>query len=188
MSEYDDPQEPTQEELDEHDAARAVRSAPTVRIEGLSADAVAHIVRTAISENYGLQETAKSAVDEAVHAAVAEAIGDAARLAAEEHVRPLVKKILDEGWQTTNQWGEPTGKRIQLADMLREELFKKDTYNSKAGVAYQLFKDELDKALKGPLKAELDKAQQMVRDLVSEEVMGRFRKALKDGLGLKELG
>lgn len=56
MSEYDDPQEPTQEELDEHDAARAVRSAPTVRIEGLSADAVAHIVRTAISENYGFQK------------------------------------------------------------------------------------------------------------------------------------
>ena len=121
MTEYDEPPDPTEEELAEHDTEQAVLNAPTVRIEGISAQAVAVILRAAIEENYGLREAAKSAVDDAVQAAVLEAVGDTVRLVAAEYVRPLVVKVLEDGWQTTNQWGEPTGKRIQLADMLREE-------------------------------------------------------------------
>jgi len=187
VTEYDEPPEPTQAELDEHEERTAVENAPTVRIEGLTAKAVAVIVRAAIEENYGLRETAQEQVKAAVEEAIREAVDEGIKTIALEHVRPLVAEIVANGWPTTNNYGEATGKSRSLAEMLRESLFAKDPYRSHEGPwAMRLMREELEKALKGPLGEEIKRAQAMVRKALDDEVMGKFRKALKDGLGLKD--
>jgi len=45
---YDEPPEPTDEEMVEHEQQQAVMRAPTVRIEGITAEAVQFIARDAL--------------------------------------------------------------------------------------------------------------------------------------------
>jgi hypothetical protein len=181
-----EPPEPTEEEMEEADIEHAVRTTPTVRIEGLTLEAVQVIVRQAVESNYSLREKADAAVEDAVASAVDAALKDAIPRLSDEHLRPRIAEMVAKGWPVTNQYGEQTGSKT-FEQILRETLFAKDQYRSHEGPwAMKVFREELEKALKGSLGEDLRKAQQMVREALDGDIMSKLRQAFKDGLGLKE--
>lgn len=184
MSSYDEPPEPTDEELEEADMEQAVRNAPTVRIEGLTAEAVQVILREAIESNYRLREKADAEITKAIDRAVDRALKESIPRLADEHLRPRIAEMVEKGWPITNDYGEQKGTK-GFQQILREALFQKDSYSGQ-GYAFKVFREELDKALKGPLGEDLKKAQQMVREALDGDIMSRLRAAFKDGLGLKD--
>jgi hypothetical protein len=183
MSEFDDDYE-DEDQMAEHKAETIDRKAPEVRIEGLTVDALNDVIEGVIERNYRLSERAKEAVDKAVESAVEEALAERLATLAEEALRPLIAEKLANGWPTFDTYGKQTGTK-SFPEMLREALFQSRNYSNE-NLCHLIFKTELEKALKGEFGAALTEARNKVRAMLDDEVMGRFRKAMKDGLGMKD--
>lgn len=185
--EYED-DEPSESELNEHEAEKAVLEAPTVSITGLSAEAVRLIVRASVEAifNEGYRDHVRDLMREKVDKEVKLALQSSLDELAAEALRPRVAEILARGWTETNSYGEPKGQPKTLDAMLRAALFSENSYhNARQGLAVQMFEQALQKELNGELGAALKEAKAKVRGMVDEAVMGKFQLALREGLGLK---
>jgi hypothetical protein len=185
MSEYDEPPEPTETELDEHETAQAVKRTPSVRIEGLSADAVKVIVRETIESFYGLRETAQEAVTKQVRETVEEmTIG-----MAQEQIAALVTKVLDEGFEEHDRYGNKQGKRITAQALIIEQLTAKvggDSYGRDTQTwAQKAAGTVLGHTFEKHFQADLDRAKVAFKAQIDELLKGKLVASLKDALGLR---
>lgn len=115
---------------------------------------------------------------------LAAAVDTAVATCVEEEIRPVVRGILEEGWQRTNQWGEVSGGKVGLRERIGELLNKRGPHTS-ATLVEKLAREILEKALRADFGKELAEAQKKVRALFDQELMGKVQKVLREGLGLR---
>ena len=90
-----------------------------VKITGFEEESVTRQVAAMVREQIG------DRLDDAINTAIHEKLDEALGLIVAEKLRPAVEAALAEGWQRTNQWGDPlTGERIGLKARIVELLEK----------------------------------------------------------------
>lgn len=180
MSMYEDPPEPTEEEINEHEARQAAMRSP-VKLEGLTIESVRVMIESLIEHRFGLREMAREAVDKAVQEIVKEALADKIDSVMDDIVRPEIARMVAEGWAKTDQWGHPQGQRVTLTDRLRAYL-DGDHYHKPLD---SVFKAELEKQLKTEAGKAFTAALSSLRAKVDEELNGRITKAFREALGMR---
>lgn len=179
MSDYfEDPPEPTEEEMNQHEARLAVKRAPGVAITGLTAEAVQAIVESAIESNYQLQKKAEKAVGDAVVKAIEESL----KRLTDEQLRPAIAAVIASGWQKTDHYGHPNGPPQSLSQRITEYLFGGGSYDKPIERA---FNAELDRQLKTEAGKAFTEALASLRGKVDAELNGRITNALRQALGLR---
>lgn len=179
---FNEEPEPTESEMEQWEHEQAVKSAQTVRIEGITVEAVQIVIGEAIGR-IGLQEMARERFDKAIEDAVTGTFSERLTALTDEAIRPLIDKYIADGFPTFDQWGKITGKK-PFVQVLHETLTKTSSYNSET-LVHQIFKERLNAALSGEFGKALEDAKKRVRAMLDDEVSGRFTKALKEGFGLK---
>jgi hypothetical protein len=181
---YDDPPEPTESEMNEFETEQAIKQAPTVRIEGLSAESVAVIVREAVRANYRLDEKAgemlKEAVDEQVEALLKEE--------ARAQITALVAATLEAGFTEHDRYGQKTGKQMTAQALIIEQLtakssdgYQKPELTMAHRVAASVISDRFSKLFND----ELERAKIAFRVQVDELLKAKLVESLKSALGLR---
>lgn len=99
-----------------------------------------------------------------------------------------VQAILDAGWPVTSLWGEHTGKRVTIRELILEKLQTKvvDSYRgTRKTLVEHLVGQAVEGALGKELQAELARAQAELRAAVDGAVTERLSETLRTALGLR---
>jgi hypothetical protein len=103
-----------------------------------------------------------------------------------KQIEKAVTDALEEGWQTTNSYGEPIGPRIglkgRIADMLSKQV---GDYNNRQTRGEQLTKEVIDAALRDQFGKELQAARERFKKQLDEVVAAKFTETIKSALGLR---
>jgi hypothetical protein len=146
-------------------------------------------------DEYRLQELAESAIerlvgekiDAAIESSVAVAVGEAVEKIGQKRIAAEIEKVLAEGWLTVNEYGESRGGvRKSLKDRIGEILNHKDHYSSRGRWIDELVKKQVDAALAGQLKPEIESARQKFKSEVDGVLTGVIKKAVAEHFGIKQ--
>lgn len=147
-----------------------------VTIEGMESgyldDMLEVEVRRLVAERIG------KAVDDAIKGEVEAQIREVTR----EHVEPLVSKVLEDGWQETDTWGDPKGKPFKASKLVRDLLTRKDR-NSSWSTSWA--EDMIREIMKKDLKKDIDEVRAQIRKSIDSEVGALLQQSMKNALGLK---
>lgn len=181
-------------ETDEKGVALAERKDPDELVElkasftkGQLLDLVAERAIERMFGRYG-NESLEHDLRKHVHALVEQAARDILTARVNEHVGQAVEKILVDGFQTTNEYGEPKGQKKTVTAFVLEYLTKQgDTYSNHRGKErWHATADELvNTYLTKELAPHLEKLKKRCVEALDSSVAGKIREAVIQGLGLK---
>lgn len=140
--------------------------------------------------NEGLEHNVKKHI----HAVVEREAREVIKRVIEEEVAKATRAILVDGFQETDNYGQPRGQRMTIAKMVLgyfntvvnqwgEESRSHDR-DSKARI-FRTADKLVEEYLKKEIEPELVKLKQRCKDAMNTDVVGRIRQALVEGLGLK---
>jgi len=184
MSEYEEPPEPTEAEINTYETAQAVKRAPTIQIVGLTAESVQVIVRETIESFYGLREQAREAVEKQVRETVQTTTVETAK----EQISALVSKVLEEGFEEHDRYGNKKGQRITAQALIIEQLTAKveGSYGQNAQTwAQKAASTVLGQTLETHFKADLERAKVAFKSQIDELLKGKLVESMKGALGLR---
>ena len=124
-----------------------------------------------------LEQHARQRLDELLDKAVARAC--------DGHLDAAVADVIAHGWHDTNQWGEPTGRRVPLREKVTSYLMSKlDDRNTRIE---RLMRRAVQEALEGELKPMLEEARAGLRAMLQEGVLRQVARAAFDASGVRWL-
>jgi histone H3/H4 len=143
-------------------------------------------VVTAVAEM--VRDQMSGRIDEAVRGAIKGALEEQVRALVNDAIRPVLATVLDEGWQPTDQWGEPKGPKVTLRDRIGKAvsafLDVRDGYDRQTA-AEKVIKEEIEKAVRGDAGKELKRASEALRAQVDAVLQAKLRESLSSALGLR---
>ncbi len=96
-----------------------------------------------------------------------------------------VRKVIDEGWKRTDEYGTPVGEKLTLKDRVSQILnSRKDNYKRETRVE-ELAREAIETALKKVFDAEIEKARISFRAQIDGVLQAKLRESLAGALGLK---
>lgn len=134
-----------------------------------AASALDQAVRDAIQAKVnGLNDKIEESMAEAVDARLKSLSDDA--------LRGMFEKVLHEGWQLTNSYGEPNGRKVTLESRVREFLMgKPNDYNDPMTT---VFRESLTKALQGEMGLLIKEATEKLRAQLDGSIQEKLRAAV----------
>jgi frataxin-like iron-binding protein CyaY len=158
---------------------------PTIQIVGLSAEAVKVIVRETIESFYRLREEAQEAVNKQVRETVEELTIETSK----EQIAALVAKVLDDGFEEHDRYGNKQGKRVTAQALIIEQLTAKvggDSYGRDTQTwAQKAAGTVLGHTLETHFKADLERAKVAFKSQIDELLKGKLVESMKSALGLR---
>lgn len=124
-------------------------------------------------------------LDDAVRGAIKGALDEQLLALTIEKLRPLIDEIVAEGWQKTNDYGDPVGPRVGLKERISEQLQKTDSWGSREPWVTKFVREAIEKELHGELGQELKKAKETIRSTVTGLVQQKLNETLAEALGLR---
>lgn len=102
-----------------------------------------------------------------------------------EHITTAVKSIMEEGWQKTNSYGEPTGPKVTLKDRVSELLTSvRDSYSRKSWID-ELVEKHVAAVYERDFKVAIEETRAKFRALLDGKIAASVQDALKSALGLR---
>jgi hypothetical protein len=151
----------------------------------LKDDVEEQIVRAIASR---VEDRFEERIKEAVRGAVKGAVERQTKELVDAAIAPIVEQVLAEGWQPTDQWGEPSGKKITLrarvSKRVSEYLEEKERYQDKTP-AQKLIDEAIAAELRGEAGKVLEAARAKLREQVDGVLQAKLREVLASSLGLK---
>lgn len=188
MSDYEDPPEPTQEEMDEHDAREAVLRAPTVRIEGLTPEAVAAIIRSSVEAtvagNWNLSDQIDRAIDKAIEGRVSELTDGMIR----ERLSALIDSVIESGIPRFDSYNGREMSRTSLTELVQKQLTERspDSYREKGiTIAQEAVKRAVDKLFDKELNGLIDETKADFKRQADEVFKAKLVAGMREALGLR---
>jgi hypothetical protein len=136
-------------------------------------------------------EISTDVIDRAVGAAIRSSVDDRIRKSVDEIITkmvteragPIIDDVLENGWQTFDQWGRPE-KVVTLKQKIAEFISSvPDSYNRKTMVQ-KAIEDAVNKALDRSFQTELDAARAGFRKQVDDLLSGKIAEGLRAAFGL----
>lgn len=153
-----------------------------IKLEGFREDQVVKAIAGMVEEQ--VHERVNEAVRGAIKGALEDAIGELVL----EQLRPAVAALIAEGWQKTNDYGDPVGPRVGLKERVNEQLQKCDSYGSREPWVNKYVREAIEAELRGDLGKELTKAKEAIRGTVTGIVQQKLNETLAEALGLRVNG
>ena len=134
---------------------------------------------------YG-NETLEHNIRKHIHAVVEQQARDLVKDVVSEEIGSATKRILAEGFQTTDSYGNPRGERKTVAGFVLEYLQAKEShYNSKGNRLYDMGHKLVEDYLAKELEPHLKQLKQRCMEALDTSVTGKIREAIISGLGLR---
>jgi macrodomain Ter protein organizer (MatP/YcbG family) len=155
----------------------------TITVEGYEATQVKEWLSERINREVTeqLDRTIEGQITDAVRERLDKLVEDLTM----ERVSKEIDAILEEGWTLTNQYGEPTGRKLTLRDRVRSYFDSKaDSYDRMSRVEKWIH-EGVTSALKGALDEEIKSARERLRKSFDEVLQAKFTATIRDALGLK---
>lgn len=118
----------------------------------------------------------KETVDQMVSDAIDQQIRDT--------IAASVAKIVEEGWQTTDEYGRVTGTRT-LKSIVLDSLTRKGGDYNRQTIADKVAEETIRKALHESFGAEIKRAQETFRKEIDNVVAAKLTESIKTALGLR---
>jgi predicted RNA binding protein with dsRBD fold (UPF0201 family) len=125
----------------------------------------------------------KSAFRQRVSAITDEEIRDA--------IRPAIVEALTGAVQKTDAWGEPKGEPKTLREQIVEgataalNVKREHAYNRRETLVEYIVREEIERAIRKELSAEMDKAKKQVTDAIKEQGAEVLAEAVKRVAGVR---
>lgn len=144
-------------------------------VDRIERKAVAEVARQALDK---CNAKCEAAIDEAITETVQRVIDETV----DSKVRPVVEKIIDDGFKQTDTWGTVKGV-VTVADYVRERLTK-DRYGR--GLVSDLVTKHVDSCLKSPdMQKAIEDAKRAIIKEVDDVLRGKIAHAVRSAAGLK---
>jgi hypothetical protein len=128
----------------------------------------------------------KREIDNQITAVAFTVVQDAAKGVACEPIENEVRRIIEEGWQQTDEYGRAVGKRTLSSFVLN--LFiapMNDGYSSdKSTYVQKIAKKIVDEFVQKDLAAEMTKVREALKAQVDGIIAGKFVESLRSAVGL----
>lgn len=132
-----------------------------------------------------LAEAMRKLIDQKISALAQEYVRNTLDDTIRARISATVDAVIADGWQQTNSYGEPSGKRITLKERVSDLLLKaQDRYDRSNWLDKQI-KAAAEGVLTKEFKAEIDAAKAKVRAELDAVLTGKVTEALKSAIGLK---
>lgn len=143
---------------------------------------------------YELKSRIESAIDGHVSAGVDEAVLQAVTTAVEplvakvglQKISKAVDEVLEEGWQITDEYGQPRTGKVSLKDRVSKILSEKNSYSGSRSWLDELIKKRVDEVVNKDLKADIDAARAKFKAEVDSVLTGVIKKAVAEHFGVKQ--
>lgn len=132
-----------------------------------------------------VREVVRGAVEARVSDAVADAVGELVDEVGRKRIGAEVEKVLADGWQIVNNYGESAGGRKTLKDRIGEILNHKDSYSSRSWLD-EFVKTAIGEAINKDLKKDIDAAREKFKSEVDSVLTGVIKKAIAGHFGVKQ--
>lgn len=137
-----------------------------------------------------VEESVQSALTLQVEAMLAEAVKEKVHALVDgitrREIEKAVKSCLDDGWQTTNSYGEPIGPKLGLKGRIAEILTKQEgDYNRRVTRVQKIAAEVIDAAFRAEFGKQIKEAQQQFKQQVDSVVAAKFTETIKAALGLR---
>lgn len=146
------------------------------------------IVQRAVSEalhGEGYEGSLDDRIEEAITTSVRDSLRDVAERLIEQRVRAEIENVMLEGWQRTNQYGEPTGELATVSSLIRDALTKESgDYHRRETMAAKLTRELLETTMRSEFDKEIKAARQAFRDKIDAVLAGHLTDALRKAVGL----
>lgn len=155
----------------------------TIVVEGYDASQVKDWLSQRV--NREVEEGLDRRVQEAIRGAIKARLEDVVEGLTKERVASEIDAILAEGWTLTNQYGEPTGRKMTLRDRVRGYFDSKaDSYDRQTRVEKWIH-EGVTQSLKAALDAEVKEARERLRKSFDEVLQAKFTDTIRSALGMK---
>lgn len=95
-----------------------------------------------------------------------------------------IDNVLRDGWQTTNEYGEPKGPKLDLKARIGEVLSRTDNYNRKSIVSERIA-ELVNKVLHEEFGPVIEQAKKTLKEQLDTSVMTTVANTIKAALGLR---
>jgi DNA helicase IV len=138
--------------------------------------------------SYSALERLNDKIDDEANGLIRDHVESRLRELTDERVGAIVQDVIENGVPETNNYGEPTGKRISVRGRIMEFFEKKHSrgYNRPSTSEFEeLVKGQLDRNLSKAFSVELKAAQEQIRSAVDGLIKEKLTATLKSALGLR---
>ncbi len=97
-------------------------------------------------------------------------------------LRVAVVEVLDEGWQKTDRYGNPEGKKVTLRGRIEESFNTSKGYGQQSMIEI-LLSEQFNKIMREEFSAQIAKARAKLQKMIDDEVMEKIGKAFKAAIG-----
>lgn len=180
---YDDPPEPTEEEMEEHQQEQAVMAAP-VRIEGLTVEAVEVIVRRAVTDNYRINER----VDDEIEKQINKAVSSLVKTAIQERAEAAVDALIAEGFAEFDSYSGQVRKRTSVSELINKAMTERSRggYNEpEMSAAERAVGRAVAAVFDKALEAEIAKVKADFKKQADSVFQAKIVAGLKEAIGLR---
>jgi hypothetical protein len=179
---YDEPPEPTEEEIAEHQARVAALKTP-IRIEGLTMEAVESVLRGLIQAECRITERLESKLEEAVDEHVSKLVDTVTR----ERIEKAVDAAIAEGFPIFDTYsGRETG-RTSVGELVHKYITRREDrgYNEKGTVAEIAVMKAVKELFEKTLAGELEKLKADFKKQADGVFQAKIVASLKEAMGLR---
>jgi macrodomain Ter protein organizer (MatP/YcbG family) len=156
----------------------------TLQVEGYDEERITAVLDHAIVReverraNYTITEEVKDRIEKATSAAV--------KQITEERLKSEINALLDEGWQLTNQYGEPKGEKQSLRQRVKG-IFegKSNGYGNSPTFVEKWIQEAVNYKLQSVLTEEINAARKRLSEAFDEVIRAKFGEELRRLLGLR---
>lgn len=179
---YDEPPEPTEEEIEEAHAANRVQEKP-IQILGLTTSHVDATIRGILSSHWRLEERIQKKLDEAIDEHVGKLLNE--RTAA--RIDAAIDAAIAEGFGTYDKYsGRVTGK-TSIGELVHQALNEQtgDYYDRKGTRAQVAVRKAVEELFEKTLKSEVDALRADFKKQADEVFKAKLVAGMKEAIGLR---
>lgn len=183
---YDEPPEPTEEEMDIYDQEQALKRATAVRIEGLNAEVVEVIVRQVVRDSFDLEKLAHQELNKQLKEQVSKVLDAALR----ERIAATVDAAIADGIPSFDTYSGAEKGRASVAEIVAKQLAQKTNrngYSSSDGttLAEQAVHKAVAEVFENAMKGELAKVVADFKKQADAVFQAKLVAGLKEAIGLR---
>lgn len=181
---YEDPPEPTQEEIEEFEATKAAEDAP-VRIEGVTLGMIRATIAGILESRYTIQNR----IDEVINREVAKRVSALFEGAVQERVTAAIDAAIAAGFPVFDRYSGRETARTSVVELVHKALTEKvgeRGYDDNTGTAAErAVRTAVQKLFETELKAEVEKLKESFRKQADAVFQAKIVASLKEAIGLR---
>lgn len=100
-------------------------------------------------------------------------------------IKKQMRDLIEDGWQKTDSYGRPDGKKVTVKDLVLEYMNAHDRYDSRGTWMQKTLQSLLTETLQKVVAPEIEAARKAFKDMLDTSIREKLTNALREAMGLK---